>query len=110
MGADLESEILKEINKKIVKSFVDVLILEQLRGCTMSGYDVIEFTNRKFNVLLSSDSVYAVLHSMERDGLIEGIQVQRKWVYDLTDKGEETLNAILNLKEKILGLMINLFI
>jgi len=106
----VESEILKKMNKRIVNSFMDVLILAKLRNGSMSGYDIIEFIHKKFHMLVSSGSVYSILYSMERDGLVEGRWAQRKRVYSLTHKGEETLRAVLNLKEKILGLIINLFI
>jgi len=106
----LESGILKKMNKRIVASFMDVLILAKLKSGSMSGYDIIEFIHKKFQMLVSSGTVYSILYSMERDGLIEGRWDQRKRVYALTNKGEETLKAVLNLKEKILGLMINLFI
>jgi len=109
MVLDLESEILEKMNKRIVSSFMDVLILVQLRSGSMSGHDIIAFIHKKFHMLVSSGTVYSIVYSMERDGFIEGRWEQRKRVYTLTDKGEETVKAILNLKEKILGLMINFF-
>ena len=84
--------------------------MAQLRNGSMSGYDIIEFIHKKFHMLVSSGTVYSILYSMERGRLLEGRWNQRKRVYVLTDKGEETLKAVLNLKEKILGLMISLFI
>jgi DNA-binding PadR family transcriptional regulator len=106
----LESEFLSKMNKRIVNDFIDIIILERLKNGPMSGYDVIEFIHKKFSYLISAGTVYAALHSMERDGLIEGYLNQKKRVYILTKKGEETLKAILNLKTKILGLMLNVFI
>jgi len=106
----LEAEILEKMNERITKSFMDVLILAQLRSGPMSGYDLITFIHRKFGILVSSGTVYSTLYHMERDGLIEGRWSQRKRVYVLTDKGKETLRVIFNLKEKILGLILNLFI
>jgi len=107
---NLESEILRKMNIRIIKSFMNIVILGQLRNKPMSGYDVIEFIHRKFHVLVSSGTIYSTLYSMKRDGLIECMWGQSKRVYILTDKGEETIKAILNLREKILGLMVNLFI
>jgi len=106
----LETEILEKMNERTVKSFIDLLILVHLRSGPVSGYDLITFIHRKFRILVSSGTVYSTLYRMERDGLIEGRGTQRKRVYVLTDKGKETLRVIFNLKEKILGLIINLFI
>ena len=43
----LEAEILKELYERIVRSFMDILILAELRkGRPMSGYDVIVFIQK----------------------------------------------------------------
>jgi DNA-binding PadR family transcriptional regulator len=75
----------------------------------MSGYDVISWIHKKFNVLVSSGTIYSLLYSLERDELIEGKWNQRKRVYTLTTKGEETINEILSAKDKIQGLIANFF-
>ena len=54
----------------------------------MSGYDLITYIYDRFEVLLSPGTVYPLLSSMEREGLIEGFQRNRKRVYKLTKKGE----------------------
>lgn len=41
-------------------------------GNPLSGYDVIMFVHKKFGILLSSGTVYSVLYSMERNGLVRG--------------------------------------
>ena len=96
----------------MVKSFLDTIVLAKLReqDSPMSGYDVITLIHKKFGILVSSGTVYALLYSMERDGLIRGRLSQRKRVYMLTEKGEKKIKALLEAKEKILGLMVNLFI
>lgn len=107
---DLEAEILRDAEKRIVKSFLDMIILMRLRKGSMSGYDVIDFIHKKFDFLISSGTVYSHLYFLERTNLIEGMLTKRKRVYELTEKGEETARAFLNLKQKIVGLMINVFI
>jgi len=89
------------MNIKMIRCFMDILILGQLRNKPMSGYDVIEFIHKKFHILVSSGTIYSTLYSMERDGLIEGMWEQRKRVYILTDKGEEKIKIIQNANEKI---------
>lgn len=76
----------------------------------MSGYDVIAFIHNKFQMLISTGTVYSYLYFLERNGLIKGELEQRRRVYALTEQGKETVKAFLNSKDIILGLFLNLFI
>ena len=106
----MEAEILNEFHERFVRSFIDILILAELRKRSpMSGYDVITFIHKKFHLLMSSGTVYNILYSLERRELIKSIQTSRKRVYKLTDKGVETINIILKEKERIQSLMTKLF-
>jgi len=100
--------VVRKMYRRLIKSFLDVLILAELRNGPMSGYDVIAFIHRKFRLLLSSGTVYSLLYSLERDGFIEGSWNQRKRVYMLTDRGEEAIKAILDANEKIKGFLVNI--
>ncbi len=80
----------KDLEKRIVKSFLDILILvEMTKQTTLSGYDVTSFVNNKFGGILSPGTVYATLYSMERKGLIKGTSDGKKTVYKLTERGNE---------------------
>jgi len=84
------------------------LVLAELRNGPLSGYDVIAFIHNKFRLLVSSGTVYSLLYSLERDGLIAGSWSQRKRIYKLTDKGEEMIKAIMNANDRIQYLMTSL--
>jgi len=103
-----ERQISLQIRRRLVKSFMDILILSKLKEKPMSGYDIISLTYRKFRILLGSGSVYSLLYSMERKGLIKGTWDERRRIYVLTQKGEETINAALNSYEGIEGFMTSL--
>jgi DNA-binding PadR family transcriptional regulator len=107
--SDLESEILDQMHQRIVKDFLDMVILIELRKRSMSGRDVIAFLHNKFDVLLSSGTVYSNLYFLERNGLIKGEGSNRR-AYTLTEQGKESVKAFLNVKSKILGLLLNLFV
>jgi DNA-binding PadR family transcriptional regulator len=101
---DLEEEILIAMQERIVKDFLDVLILVQLRKEPKSGYDIISFVHKKLDLLMSPGTIYSCLYSLERDGLIQGHtsnSSKRKRVYTLTDKGERTIQTILSANNKI---------
>jgi DNA-binding PadR family transcriptional regulator len=100
-GGKLEGKILRKMHERIIKNFMDIIILAELRNGPMSGYDVISFIHNKFHLLVSSGTVYSLLYSLERNGLIEGTWDERKRVYRLTDKSSKTIETILSANDKI---------
>jgi len=100
-GGKLEGKILKKMHERIIKNFMDVIILAELKDGPLSGYDVISFIHNKFHLLVSSGTVYSLLYSLERNGLIEGTWNERKRVYKLTDKGIKTIETVLSANDKI---------
>lgn len=105
----MSTQVLGEMYERIVKNFMDILVMAELRSNSLSGYDVISLIHKKFNLLVSSGTVYALLYSLERDGLVEGKLIDRKRIYVLTEKGERNINAILNANAQIQSIIVNLF-
>ena len=101
--------LLRQLQKRTVKNFMDILILSELRKAPMSGYDVISSIFDKFNFLPSSGSVYSLLYGLEREGLIKGGWNGRKRIYTLTSRGEEIVETAQTLYMKIEGFMTNIF-
>jgi len=97
----MEAKVLRQMHERIIKSFMDIIILAELRNGSMSGYDVISFIHNKFNLLVSSGTVYSMLYSLERNGLIEGKWDERKRVYKLTDKGQKMIETLLSANDKL---------
>jgi DNA-binding PadR family transcriptional regulator len=100
-GERLEGKILKKMHERIIKNFMDIIILAEIRSEPMSGYDVISFIHNKFHLLVSSGTVYSLLYSLERNELIEGTWNERERVYKLTDKGRKTIETVLSANDKI---------
>jgi len=100
-GERLEGKILKKMHERMIKNFMDIIILAELRNGPLSGYDVISFIHNKFHLLVSSGTVYSLLYSLERNTLIEGTWNERKRVYKLTEKGKKTIETILGANDKI---------
>ena len=107
-GGMLEAKKLKKMHERIIKNFMDIIILAELRNSPMSGYDVIAFIHNKFRLLVSSGTVYSLLYSLERNGLIQGRWNERKRVYTLTPKGEKTIKTILSANDQIKSFITNL--
>lgn len=104
----MESEILMKMNRRVVTIFLDVLILLKLRNGSFSGYDIISYIHKRFDTLISTGTVYSCLYHLEREGLIRGDCAQRKKMYVLSEKGSETAKTLLSMRDKILGLVLNI--
>jgi DNA-binding PadR family transcriptional regulator len=104
-GEKSEARIIKKMHERVIKNFMDTIIMAELRNEAISGYDIISFIHNKFGFLVSSGTVYSLLYSLERNGLVEGLWIERKRVYKLTEKGAQTIAIILNSQDKIKSFM-----
>jgi DNA-binding PadR family transcriptional regulator len=101
----------KDIESRIVKSFLDILILVDLKKQnSLSGYDVIEFVNSRFGGTISPGTVYATLYALERKGIIKGGADGRKTVFSLTTKGTVTVDSMMSTFNEEMGLFVKKFL
>jgi DNA-binding PadR family transcriptional regulator len=100
-----EARIIKKMHERVIKSFMDTIIMTELKNGPISGYDAITYIHTKFGFLVSSGTVYSLLYSLERSGLVDGVWIERKRVYRLTEKGTSTIQSILNSQDKIKSFM-----
>lgn len=89
-----KNDVVKKLQKQIMQSLMDLVMLAELRNGSMSGYDAIGHIHDKLGVLISSGTIYSHLYALERDGLIEGKNDLKKRVYVITEKGENALETI----------------
>jgi len=101
----MEREIVNTIYERFLKEFMDVLIMVKMREGETSGYDMLTYFHVKFDLLVSPGTVYSVLYSMERKGLIKARGVERKRIYTLTPKGEATIRTIQESSEVVQGFL-----
>ena len=97
----------EELRERAIKNFLDIFILAQVDKSPQGGYAIISLIHKKFDVLVSSGTVYSTLYSLERDGLINGEFDKRKRVYKLTGKGRETLDSVKKANGEIQNLLKN---
>lgn len=96
----------EEIEKRIVKEFLDIIILCELKEHSeLTGYDLALMEHEKFGISLSPGTVYATMYSMERKGLIRGHSNAKKTNYFLTEKGEAVLSNIGKSSERFVEFM-----
>lgn len=106
----LVNDALRDMHKNVVKRFVDVIILGELKkSAPLSAYDVVSFINQKFRVMISPGKIYPILYALERNGLIKGDFGARKRIYTLTDQGARTLKEVAEEGECFLYYLMSLF-
>jgi DNA-binding PadR family transcriptional regulator len=97
-----EEDVVEELETRIVKTFLDVIVLQLLKEQGSAGaYDIISFLRERFGKTLSSGSVYSAIYAIQRRGLIAGVKEERKTIYRLTEKGEKTLDVIKKSEEEL---------
>jgi len=103
----LANEILREMHRRVVKSFLDIIILEKLNDeiAPVGAYDVINFIHRELGVAYGPDLICALLYSCEKDGLIKSGYNGETKVYSLTDEGKDKIKIIMQEKPRILNLI-----
>ena len=88
-------DILRKLRRRFVNEFLDLIILDRVESASYTnGYAIIEYIFQKFNILVSSGSVYSTLYAMEREGLIVGAWSGRKRVYHITPAGKRVIRII----------------
>jgi DNA-binding PadR family transcriptional regulator len=80
-----------------VKSFLDLIVLSILKREPTHGYGIMELIYKQYDVLLSPGTLYPLLYSLEREGMISIEKEGRKKNYRLTTFGENQAKRILTL-------------
>lgn len=104
----MPSRIVENLRRRTSKTFMDMLILAELQEKPLSDYDIISLIHKRFDVMVSSGTVYSLLYSLERKGLVNADPDNRKRVYTLTEKGEELLKTVEQANEELNSLVQNL--
>ena len=94
MLLEKEQKLEERIHERHVKAFLDILILAILKGSPMYGYKIIAAIHREFGILLSPGSLYPLLHSLEKNKLIESRFHEGKIVYTMTSNGKKIFQNI----------------
>jgi DNA-binding PadR family transcriptional regulator len=87
--------VLKNLKERIIKDFLDLIVLYELQNGSLSGYDIISLIFRRYHFLISAGTVYSQLYKLERNGLIDCSLTEKKKIYHLTSHGKLTIDTIL---------------
>ena len=86
----------KEIQTKLTKGLLDLIILQFLEQEPMHGYQIITKIRKRFGVYFGPSTVYPLLNTLETKGYVKSewnMDSERpRKVYQLTKDGETVLN------------------
>jgi DNA-binding PadR family transcriptional regulator len=106
----MDSELLTQMNERIVKSFLDMLILKELKRGSLNDSQLANIFHKRFGEIVDFTLINSNLKFLEKEELITNGKDENRKVYTLTVRGDKKARAFLNSKNKILGLLLNLFI
>ena len=89
-------DIGKNIQAKLTKGLLDLIILQLLDNNPMHGYQIITKIRKTFGVYFGPSTIYPLLNTLEKKGLVKSewnmtFERPRK-IYSLTSNGQNMLN------------------
>jgi len=86
----------KEVQVKLMKGLLDLIILQFLNGQPMHGYQIITKIRRTFGVYFGPSTIYPLLSQLEKKGHVKSewnmASERPRKVYKLTAEGQSLLN------------------
>lgn len=98
MESSQSAEVLTDqIGRRFAKSFLDILIIQQVNAGSTWGYDIIKKTETQYKVKLRHGALYPMLNQLEAQGLVKSRRELRKGrarrIYEITKDGKQLLEA-----------------
>ena len=85
----------KEVQTKLTKGLMDMIVLQLLKNEPMHGYQIITSIRRSFGVYLGPSTVYPMLGTLEKKGYVKSAwnmnSERPRKVYTLTTEGQNML-------------------
>ncbi len=86
----------KEVQLKLMKGLLDLIVLQFLSSQPMHGYQVITKIRKTFGVYFGPSTIYPLLNALEKKGYVKSewnMDNERpRKVYKLTNDGQNLLN------------------
>jgi PadR family transcriptional regulator PadR len=86
----------REVQNKLMKGLLDLVILQFLNAKPMHGYQIISIIRKNFGVYFGPSTIYPLLNNLEEKGYIKSqwdLSNERpRKVYELTTEGQNLLS------------------
>jgi DNA-binding PadR family transcriptional regulator len=98
MNNNQSAEVLTDqIKRRFSKSFLDILLLQQIKAGPTWGYEIIKKTEAQYQVKLRHGALYPMLNELESKGLVKSRRELQKGrarkIYEITKDGNRHLEA-----------------
>ena len=86
----------KEVQTKLMKGLLDLIVLQFLSSQPMHGYQVITKIRKSFGVYFGPSTIYPLLGPLEKKGYVNSVwnmeSERPRKIYELTNEGQSLLN------------------
>jgi len=86
----------KEVQTKLMKGLLDLIVLQFLSSQPMHGYQVITKIRKSFGVYFGPSTIYPLLGTLEKKGYVNSVwnmeSERPRKIYELTNEGQSLLN------------------
>ncbi|MEM2995247.1 MAG: PadR family transcriptional regulator [Candidatus Bathyarchaeia archaeon] len=86
----------KEVQTKLMKGLLDLIILQFLNSQPMHGYQIITKIRKTFGIYFGPSTIYPLLNTLEKRGYVKSewnMENERpRKIYKLTTEGQNLLN------------------
>lgn len=86
----------REVQTKLMKGLLDLIILQFLNGTPMHGYQIITKIRKTFGVYFGPSTIYPLLNMLEKKKFVKSewnmCNERPRKVYKLTTEGQNLLN------------------
>ncbi len=95
-GEDVRMNNSREVQTKLMKGLLDLIILQFLNGQPMHGYQIITKIRKTFGVYFGPSTIYPLLNTLEKKKFVKSewnmCNERPRKVYRLTTEGQNLLN------------------
>src|SRR4030066_2414411 len=86
----------KEVQTKLMKGLLDLIVLQFLSSQPMHGYQIITKIRKSFGVYFGPSTIYPLLGTLEKKGYVSSVwnmeSERPRKIYELTNEGQSLLN------------------
>jgi DNA-binding PadR family transcriptional regulator len=90
----LKSEIEPNMQERVLRAFLDLIILRALAEQPMTGYKISRLFHKKFGILTNPSLIYPYLEAMEKKKWIKRVPTEDGKTYCLTERGKRITDNI----------------
>ena len=94
---------LERLQKSNTKENLWIYILSLLKKGELYGWEVRSVIEKKFNFRPGLITPYRVLYRLEKDGFVKSKIVERRRIYQITEKGKKELGKAKNFYREIIS-------